>query len=277
MRHKTRIFVPSNGFVLRTNSHVKLATAPSRFRGLLGNVNVIHGRTHRIVLLKKDHVTFCLAGVLLTSNISIHVVRGGHALYSRLSSTLKGTIIVRNSNTGRRLLLRRKLTRVSTFISLASVSRRGVLLTFFTTTRGIGGIITGIAQSRLNSLTRQLNVSYVISPHGVTASALIRCTHTLRGSVKDGIRALCGLVSSRTRTLRFGIGPRTGIMNVPLGSLSLGRHILMTNVLHRHGPVVPANSSTVRPNSGIVIMTTGRQLRSLSSVLGWTEKCARRP
>ncbi len=271
-RQKSRIFVPSNGFILRTKSRVNVATSPRRFRGLLQNVNVIHGRTHRIVLLNNDHAARCLTGRLLTTKISIHVVRSSHIVYSTLSRTLPGTIIVRNSNTRRRLLVRRKLGRVSTFITLANVSRRGVLLSFFTVSRGIPGIITGIAQSRLNTLKKQLKLRYIMSPQRATASDLMRCTHTLRGSVNDGMRALCGLVSSHTRTLRFGIRTSTGIVNVPLGSLTLGPQILITNVLHRHGPLVPTNSSIVLPKSGIIIMTTGRQLRSLSSVLTWNVK-----
>lgn len=268
IRRKSRIQVPSKRCEVHTKSHLRVTTSRGSLRTFFGTGKGHGSGVGGIVVYKTKEINCCLTLRLDALNVRIGVVRRGHREYRRLYRLLPGTAVVGKSTASRSLLMRRKVSRTSTFITLAKVSRRGVVLSLFTGDRGISGVIAGIGRSEHTHVMRSFKVSDVISIGATATSTVVDCIETHGGSRKDtGIRAVCRLISSGIRTLRFVIGTRAGCAKVPLGGLSLGPGGLVTYVTEGHRVVLPDKRSYVRMKSGIVVVAVRGQVRSVGSVL----------
>ncbi len=155
MGHKRRTCVPHNGFALVRKSEINVANTPGRVVRFFDRVNVGHASIGGIVVLNKDGATICLTGGLYRVKGDIAVVSGSHRGYRRVYIRIPGTIIMGNSNSSRRLLVRRNVRSTSTIMDLANLSRLGVLVSSCTTSGGIPGIVAGVGHRRLVPLTRR--------------------------------------------------------------------------------------------------------------------------
>lgn len=267
VRDHSGMSVPNNSRVVRSKSVISVLTSPLGTTTFFHGVNLGAGRIGGYVVMNNKAVSCCLTRTLLSVGVDIGVVRRGGGHYRRLDRLLPSTAVVGNSKAGHSLLLRRKLSRSRSFIALAGLSRRGMFLTLFTGDVSSTGLITGIGHLRFSSIVSSLSVKDIVCPGGVATSCVLRCIHTARGDVNDGMRALCRVLSNGTRTLRFTVHRRSTMACVPLTRLGLHGGLLIKYLGHGNHVHVPHNRSAVRMNSAIVVMAARGNLHSVASVL----------
>lgn len=247
--HRSHPVHPRNSAVIRTNSRIFFVTTSRRVHTIVDRLRQLRGPCGQVVLINNNGVNTKLTHHLRGS-CDIGLVRHGRRHTTRLTRGLRGAVIFFNSTSSRRLLTRRRVSRISLFVTIAGSSRTGVVSTVLTGHVNTGGIVMLVRHHTCISLIRKDIVSVTVSPRRTAVSTLL---DRIQGTSVINISSLHHNMTRTVRTITRNSRDASHIINEIVSRVGLPPKAVVKTIMHKGSIVVTGSGLHVRRNSRMVV------------------------
>ena len=261
------VFIPDGHFVLQGGDRVGITAKHRELQKLLRNMGTKQKQARKVMILGGSRTAYYLAKRLLAAGTEVKIIDKDRETCETLCELLPAATIICGDGTQQELLLEEGLDSMDAFVSLTGLDEQNILLAFFAAAHQVPKVIPKVNRKELGSLAEQLGLDTVVSPRNIIADVLVQHARALENSMGSNVETLYRLMDDGAEALEFNVKDDPRLVNIPLKTLELKRHVLVAGIHRGREALIPTGDDVILPGDKVVVITAADRLNDLADIL----------
>ena len=261
------VFIPDGHFVLQGGDRVGITAKHRELQKLLRNMGTKQKQARKVMILGGSRTAYYLAKRLLTAGTEVKIIDKDRETCETLCELLPAATVICGDGTQQELLLEEGLDSMDAFVSLTGLDEQNILLAFFAAAHQVPKVIPKVNRKELGSLAEQLGLDTVVSPRNIIADVLVQHARALENSMGSNVETLYRLMDDGAEALEFNVKDDPRLVNIPLKTLELKRHVLVAGIHRGREALIPTGDDVILPGDKVVVITAADRLNDLADIL----------
>ncbi len=262
------VVIPTGDFVPRTDDVLYVIGAPSDMVRTFKKINLSTLRARTVMIVGGSRLSFYLASALEKDGVDVKIIERDPDRAEELGQQLSHSVVLVGDSSNHELLLEEGLGKVDAFVALTGLDEGNILTALYAARLQVRKVITKVNNEDLVSLMHDTALETIISPKMIVVNMISRYVRALiAGGSSSNVRALYKLIGSRVEVLEFRAETPGPYLDTPLMDLPIKKQVLIACIVRDGRVIIPGGQDEIRLRDGLLVVTSGQQLRSLNDMM----------
>lgn len=262
------VLIPSGDFVPQADDVLYIIGTPTDMLNTFKKLNLFTSRAKTVMIVGGGRISYYLADSLTKDGVSVKIIERDPARAAELGRLLPRAVILQGDLANHDMLLEEGLNKMDAFVALTGLDEGNILAAIYASRQNVRKVIAKVNNDDLVELMRDTALETTISPRMITVNQISRYVRALNASGESGnVLALYRLIGSRVEVLEFRADEKGDYLNVPLADLTTKKGTLIACIIRGGRAVIPGGRDEIHTGDGVLVVTSDRQLQSLSDIL----------
>ncbi len=262
------VLIPSGDFVPQADDVLYIIGTPTDMLNTFKKLNLFTSRAKTVMIVGGGRISYYLADSLTKDGVSVKIIERDPARAAELGRLLPRAVILQGDLANHDMLLEEGLDKMDAFVALTGLDEGNILASIYASRQNVRKVIAKVNNDDLVELMRDTALETTISPRMITVNQISRYVRALNASGESGnVLALYRLIGSRVEVLEFRADEKGDYLNTPLADLTTKKGTLIACIIRGGRAVIPGGRDEIRAGDGVLVVTSDRQLQSLSDIL----------
>lgn len=257
---------PGGNFMLKEGDRIFVTAPTANLAALLKNLNIVSRKVRKVLLCGGGRVSLYLAEQLCKDGIAVDIIEKDYDRCMVLAEALPDATVIHGDATDKSLLEEHGLSGCDALVTLTGVDELNMIISLYANTRGVGKVITKLAQTENRSISNNLSLGSVISPRELCCDTIVRYVRAM-SNLTGTAESVHTIADGQVEAVEFRVDPHTQHQGVPLKDLRLRDGVLLVSITHGSVTEIPGGNSAFMDGDTIVVVTNRRGcLRQINDI-----------
>lgn len=245
--------IPDGRFTLCAGDKIFVTASSADLSKLLKNLDIINGKTRKVIIAGGGSVGYYLAETLCENKIDVTVIEKDSARCAVLAEDLPDADIICGDVGSQPLLVSEGLLNADALVTLTGVDELNAIVSMYGSSCDIPRIITRLDRLDNEKIIDKLSIGTVVSPKKLFSNTVVRYVRAMKNQAGAAI-TIHNIADGKTEALEFVLDRTAMNCGVPLKELKLKKNVLIACITHRGGIEIPGGNSTFDVGDSVIVI-----------------------
>ena len=263
VRRAGQTYIPKGDFILHEGDFITTIIPPNEQIEFFAKIGAPQGHIRSTMIVGGGKISFFLAGILLSSGISVKIIENRRERCEMLSELLPSATIIHGDGTDRALLDEEGLAACDAFIALTGMDEENILLALHAGRHSKAKLFTKVNRVNFEEVIESLPIGTIIRPKQTTADIISQYTRAMQNSMGSNVETLHELHGAEALEFRVAAHDLTG---VPLQDMPIRPDVLLCCINRRGKRIIPRGRDELREGDTVIVVSTRRGMKDLQDI-----------
>lgn len=261
------LYIPDGNFTLSAGDRVGIAATPAEIHKLLNSMGVLTRGARSVMILGASRTAFYLAKMLTAAGNQVKIIDKSQERCRTFCDALPKAMIICGDGAHQEILLEEGIDELDAFVSLTGMDEENMLVSIFASSQNVPKVIAKINRDELADMAENLGLDSIVTPHKTISDVVVRYARALKNSRGSSVETLYKLMDGEAEAVEFNVLENSDIVNVPLSTLKLQKHILIAGIIRGRKTIIPSGNDCIMVGDKVVVISENHRLNNLSDIL----------
>lgn len=261
------VYIPDGNFTLSAGDRVGITATPAEIHKLLNSMGVLTRGARSVMILGASRIAFYLAQMLTAAGNQVKIIDKNQERCRVFCDALPKAMIICGDGAHQELLLEEGIDELDAFVSLTGMDEENMLVSIFASSQNVPKVIAKINRDELADMAENLGLDSIVTPHKTISDVVVRYARALKNSLGSSVETLYKLMDGDAEAVEFNVLENSDVVNVPLSTLKLQKHILIAGIIRGRKTIIPSGNDCIMVGDRVVVISENRRLNNLSDIL----------
>lgn len=262
-----KVYIPDGSFTLSAGDRIGIVATPLEIHKLLNSMGVLRRGARNVMILGASRMAYYLAKMLTLAGNQVKIVDKSQERCRSFAEVLPKAMVICGDGAHQEVLLEEGLRELDAFVSLTGMDEENILVSIFASSQNVPKVIAKINRDELADMAENLGLDSVVAPHKTISDVVVRYARALKNSLGSSVETLYKLMDGDAEAVEFNVLEESDVVNVPLSTLKLQKHILIAGIIRGRKTIIPTGNDCIMVGDSVVIISENRKLNNLSDIL----------
>lgn len=260
--------IPSGDFVPKENDILFVVGSPYELVANFKKLKLSTMRAKSVIIIGGSKIAFYLAETLGKDGVSVKIIEKNPDRAKEIGNALSHATVIIGDLANHELLLEESLEKTDAFVALTGLDESNILGAIYASHKNVKKVIAKVNNLDLIQLINENALETTISPRLITINHIIRYVRALCAGGEGGdVQAIYRLMGSKVELLEFKADSKGEYLDIPFMDLSIKKNVLIACIIRKGKVIIPDGHSEIHYGDGVLAVTSGQRLQSLSDIL----------
>lgn len=262
-----KVYIPDGSFTLSVGDRIGITATPIEIHKLLNSMGVLTRGAKNVMILGASRIAFYLAKMLTAAGNQVKIIDKSIERCKNFSEALPKAMIICGDGAHQEILLEEGLKDLDAFVSLTGMDEENILVSIFASSQNVPKVISKINRDELADMAENLGLDSIVSPHKAISDVVVRYARALKNSLGSSVETLYKLMDGDVEAVEFNVLEQSDVVDVPLSSLKLQKHILIAGIIRGRKTFIPTGNDCIKVGDSVVVISENLKLNNISDIL----------
>lgn len=260
-------YIAKGDFVFEEKDIISVIAAHKKAVEFFEKINYKLNSVKDTIIVGGGKITQYLCDILCRSGISVKIIEKDRRVCDYLCTQWPDVTVINGDATDQSVLLEEGLSSAGGFVSLTDQDEENIILSLFAKNSCKGKLVTKIARTDFDEITKHLDLDSVITPKSITADMILQYVRAMKNTMGSNVETLYNIIKGKVEAAEFTVSQDSAITSIPLSKLQFKDGVLIASILRGKKVIIPRGYDTIEPNDKVIVVSKEMALHDITDIL----------